>query len=110
MALQTMECHFFYNFADCFQRQKKGMDVTLSTKEFMELQQCTTAKDIEIVRLKEQIAQSEAERDLWKSHALNAEADDWTCPTVPNFPSGCLVFCINFVSSKHRSLTSYNSQ
>ncbi len=50
------------------------MDVTLSTKEFMELQQCMTAKDIEIVRLKEQIAQSKAECDLWKSRALNAEA------------------------------------
>lgn len=50
------------------------MDVTLSTQEFMELQQRMTDKDIEIVRLKEQIAQSKSECDLWKTRAQNAES------------------------------------
>lgn len=49
------------------------MDITISTEEFMKLQQGISAKDVEIAKLKEQVAQREEERDLWKDRALKAE-------------------------------------
>lgn len=49
------------------------MDITISTEEFMELQQGISAKDVEIAKLKDQVAQREEERDLWKARALKAE-------------------------------------
>ena len=49
------------------------MDITIYTEEFMELQQNISAKDVEIAKLKEQVAQREEERDHWKTRALKAE-------------------------------------
>lgn len=49
------------------------MDINISTEEFMELQQNISSKDVEIAKLKEQVAQREDERDLWKARALKAE-------------------------------------
>lgn len=49
------------------------MDITISTEEFMKLQQAAIAKEIEIAKLREQVAQREEERDQWMARALKAE-------------------------------------
>lgn len=49
------------------------MDITISTEEFMKLQQAASAKEIEIAKLREQVAQREEERDQWMARALKAE-------------------------------------
>ena len=49
------------------------MDVT--TDEFFSLQQGMSAKDVEIVRLKEQVAQLTDERDMWMARALQRDAE-----------------------------------
>lgn len=50
-----------------------GMDITISTEEFIKLQQAASAKEIEIAKLKEQVAQREEERNQWMVRALKAE-------------------------------------
>jgi hypothetical protein len=49
------------------------MDITISTEEFLKLQQATSAKDIETSKLKEQVALLKEERDQWMARALKAE-------------------------------------
>lgn len=49
------------------------MNVKITIDELIRLQQSTSDKDIEIAKLKEQVAQREAERDQWMSRALKAE-------------------------------------
>lgn len=48
------------------------MDVRITTEEFLKLQQDMSRKDVEIERLKEQVATLEEERDLWRARALAA--------------------------------------
>lgn len=43
-----------------------------STEEFMTLHDKLTAEELEIARLKEQVAQLTKERDYWQSHALKS--------------------------------------
>ena len=49
------------------------MDITISTEEFIKLQQATSAKEVETAKLKEQVALLEEERDQWMKLALKAE-------------------------------------
>ena len=49
------------------------MDITISTEEFIKLQQATSAKEVETAKLKEQVALLEEERDQWMKRALKAE-------------------------------------
>ena len=50
------------------------MDITITTAEFLDLQQRMSAKDIENAKLKEMVAQKEEECNCWKVRALKAEA------------------------------------
>ena len=43
-----------------------------STEEFMTLHDKLTAEELEIARLKEQVAQLTKERDYWQSRALKS--------------------------------------
>jgi len=47
----------------------------ITTDEFFKLQQVMSAKDIEIARLKEQVAQLTDERDQWMARALDRDAE-----------------------------------
>lgn len=62
------------------------MDIALniSPDEFLNLQNGISAKDVEIARLKEQVAQLEEERDLWRTRALNSDVTQKNVMTNKN--------------------------
>lgn len=49
------------------------MDITISTDEYMKIQQSQSAKDVRIAQLESQVADMKNDCDYWKNRALKAE-------------------------------------
>jgi hypothetical protein len=49
------------------------MDITISTDEYMKIQQSQGAKDVRIAQLEAQVADMKNDCDYWKNRALKAE-------------------------------------
>ena len=75
LTFQVCWCYeVFYTFATRIPKSKKtAMNITISTDEYMKIQQSQSSKDVLIAQLEAQVADMKNDCDYWKNRALKAE-------------------------------------